>query len=144
MLKKGKKRDAFTLLEVIIAVVLISIVIMALLQMYSNNTHIFSSLKKQTTINQYGSLLLANKNYGYEDKKISLDTLVETFDLRDELRQELKGYQVNISYVELDRIDLSEQVNDEQQTQSQTMVIEVGKTLMQTKESSLALIRLKI
>lgn len=147
MTKGIKNKNAFTLIEVMVAVMIISVVIIALIQMYANNTHIFISLKKQTKTNQYSSFLIGNEKYGFEDKSISMDDLVDDFDLRDELRRKLKNIKLNVVYKEVDRIDLSEsesESEDIQNTQSPTMVLEVGKTILQTDIFSSSLTRFRI
>ena len=82
---KSYKRG-FTLIEVMVAVMIISIVIMGLLQMYSNNTHIFSAIKKQIKTNQYVSFLVSSDDYGFENKDIYLYDLVKDFDFESDLK----------------------------------------------------------
>ena len=137
-------KKAFTLIEVMVAVMIISVVIMALIQMYANNTHIFSSMKKQTQINQYSSLLISNDNYGFEDKNINLNDLVNDFDLENTLRRELKDRKVKVIYTELETIDISEQENDEDSEVSSSLGLEIGKSILQTENSSTALMRFRI
>ena len=144
MAKRDLTKDAFTLIEVMVAVMIISVVIMALIQMYANNTHIFSSMKKQTKINQYSSLLISNDNYGFENKNIDLHDLVDDFDLEYKLRRELKGTKAKILYQELETLDMSEQDSDEEIEASSGMVLEIGKSIIQTQESSTALLRFRI
>lgn len=144
---KGLK-NAFTLIEVIVAVMIISIVIMALIQMYANNTHIFSSLKQQTKINQYSSLLIENDEYGFENKTIRINDLVNEFDLQDDLRRELKNIKAEIIYKELQLIDMSEQNSNEETEKdievNSNMIIEIGQSIIKTDKSSTALMRLRV
>ena len=137
-------RKGFTLIEVMVAVMIISVVIMALLQMFANNTHIFSSLKKQTKANQYASLLIANDKYGFQNDDVYIYDLVSDFDLENDLRRELKSIKAKIIYQELDTIELGG-LNDEQETEtSSNLVMEFGNTILKTESSSTALVRLKI
>ena len=142
------KKNAFTLIEVMIAVVIISVVIMALLEMFANNTHTFLSLKKQTNANQYSSLLIANKQYGFEDKDIHFDDLIADFRVDDDLRRELKEIKVNIIYQELELIKMNEQEAEQEEgeeiQQMPTITFEVGKSVLKTKDSSVALYRLRV
>lgn len=131
-------RRAFTLIEVIIAVIIISIVIMALLTMYANNTHILSSLKAEAKSSAYLSTLLYNENYGFEDKEKYMNDLLYDFNLDDDLRRELKNIKVEIMYQELDTIDMRDE------NKSSAIVFEVGKTILKTSQSSNALFRLRI
>ena len=137
-------RRAFTLIEVMVSVMIISIVIMALLQMHANNTHIFSAVKKQIKTNQYISLLIANKDYGFKDKDIYLYDLIQYFEVEDELRRELKSKKVAIIYQKLESIDLSEDMNDTQDNSNTGIVLEIGKSVLQSKDESSAVMRLRI
>ncbi len=145
------KRDAFTLLEVMIAVVIISVVIMALLQMFANNNYIFSSIDKKTDINQYTSFFVSNPKYGFEKESVYLDELVVMFNVEDELRRELKTIKAEILYQELDEIDMSDfDITDEEESDSyvdsyenqdsknvsSNMVFEIGKTILLVNEKN--------
>lgn len=140
-------KSAFTLIEVMVAVMIISVVIMALIQMYSNNTHIFSAYKKQINTNQYLSLLISNEDYGYENNTLYLDDLVTEFDLDDELRRELKEKKVRLSYQELRRIDMSER-DDENSNETakgdSDIVLVIGKSILRTEDSSSFLVRIQL
>lgn len=91
-------RGGFTLLEVMIAVMILSVVIMALVQMYANGAHIFKTVTAKREINQYISLLAANQKYGFESSSFSLDRLVEDFEIEDGLRRELKNVKVKLLF----------------------------------------------
>lgn len=137
-------RRAFTLIEVMVSVMIISVVIMALLQMNANNTHIFSATKKQLKTNQYISLLIGNKDYGFEDKSIYLDDLIRDFELEDDLRRELKSTNVAILYQELESIDLSDDKNNTQKSSNSGIVLEIGKSVLKAKDDSSSIMRLRI
>ena len=152
-----KARDGFTLIEVIISVVIISTVIMALLQMYANNIHIFSTLNKKTEINQYSSFFISNADIGLESDTITLYDLVEDFDLENDLRRELKNIKAEVIYQEIETIDMSdydgskdideddsaEDVENKEKSNS-AMVFEIGKSILKVKESSVSLLRLNL
>jgi len=148
MAKRTLSKNAFTLIEVMVAVMIISVVIMALIQMYANNTHIFSSMKKQTKTNQYSSLLISNDDYGFKDKSINLNDLVSDFDLENSLRRKLKERKVKVIYKELEIIDMSEQESeqesDDESEVSSSLALEIGKSILQTEDSSTALLRFRI
>ena len=148
-------RNAFTLIEVMIAVVIISVVIATLLQMRGNSTHIFIDLGKKLKVNQYTSFFASNENYGFENKNISLDELLSEFDLEDDLRRKLKSTNVEVIYQELSIIDMSEfdvgekpkdefNENTQQNSEVSQMIFEVGKTILKTKDSSTAILRLRL
>jgi prepilin-type N-terminal cleavage/methylation domain-containing protein len=140
---KSYKRG-FTLIEVMVAVMIISIVIMGLLQMYSNNTHIFSAIKKQIKTNQYVSFLVSSDDYGFENKDIYLYDLVKDFDFESDLKRELKAIKAKVIYEEIETIDLSEDSNESQNAGSSAVVLEIGRTVLQSDEFSTAFMRLKI
>ena len=144
MLKKPAFKEAFTLIEVMVAVMIISVVIMALIQMYANNTHIFLSLKKQTKVNQYASLLIANEKYGWESDETNLYELIDGFSVEDDLRRELKNIKVKLLYQELQTLDMSEEDVYEEGAENSGVVFEIGKSIIKSTDSSTAMIRFKI
>jgi len=147
-------RKGFTLIEVMISVVIISSVIVALLEMYSNNTHIFSVIDKKVKINQYATFFLANHEVGFEKDEVWLIDLVDGFDLEEDLRRKLKNIKAKILYQKLETIDLADfeedttQEDGEEETQDKevksTMVFEVGKTILQAQQSSVGYLRLQL
>jgi len=134
-------RKAFTLLEVMVAVLIISIVIMALLQMRGHSAHIFISLTKKLETNRYLSFLVSNDAYGFEQDSITADNLVNGFDIDRDLRQNLKKIKVDLTYQELDSIDLAE--HDDENLNS-AMIFEIGKTILKTDKSSVSLPRIRL
>jgi prepilin-type N-terminal cleavage/methylation domain-containing protein len=155
--KKSSAKSAFTLIEVMIAVVIISTVIMALIQMYANNIHIFSSLKAKTDITQYGSSLLENPEIGFEKKETNLYALLDGFDVADDLRHHIKDVKVKVVYQEFQTIDLSEFNGDEEQnnttedgsipTEEQTgtnMLLEIGKTTLKFDDGATSIMRIQL
>lgn len=154
-----KGRDAFTLIEVMVSVVIISTVIMALLELFANNSHIFSTLEKQNKSNQYLSFMLNNEDYGFIDDKITLYDLVEDFDLENDLRRELKDVKIELVYQELDSIDMSDYdpnedednpINDEEinpndkEQGSSNLIFEIGQSVLKFEDSSAALLRIRL
>lgn len=134
-------RKAFTLLEVMVAVLIISIVIMALLQMRGHSAHIFSALNQKQEINQYLSFLVSSKDYGFEKDTITAESLVKEFDLDRNLRQNLKNIKINLIYQELASIDLDE---SDDENLSLGMIFETGKTILKTDRSSVSLPRIRL
>ena len=135
MAKQGlPQRDGFTLIEVMVSVMIISVVIMALIKMYANNTHIYTTLKLQTDTNQYSSFLISNDNYGFENSEVRLNDLLGEFDLNDDLRRKLKMIKVKLTYQEL------QQIEDDEDTSS--VILTIGKTTIKTQNSSTSFLRL--
>ena len=79
-------RKAFTLLEVMVAVVIISVVIAALIQMMGNSSNLFSKVKTESSFGQYTSFLIASPDYGFEDKSVTFDKFTDEFELDSQLR----------------------------------------------------------
>ncbi|MEA2100519.1 MAG: prepilin-type N-terminal cleavage/methylation domain-containing protein [Campylobacterota bacterium] len=154
----NKGRYAFTLIEVMVAVVIISTVIMALLTMSGNNTHLFSSFKNQIKINQYASFFISNTDYGLENEDVTLDKLVSEFDLETDLRRELKSIKVDVNYQVIEQIDMSEfeesddeieekyddSMEEEEENVNSSLIIEIGKTVLRVHDSSVSLLRIQV
>jgi len=156
MPKRTSFKSAFTLIEVMIAVMIISIVIAALLEMQGNTNFKFIQIKKMMHTSQYNSFLLShNGNYGFEDEKLDMKRLVDNFDLESDLRRQLKALKVEIIYEELSTIDTSEFEDGgaeedengeeiEQQNSSTGIIFEIGKSILKTKEFDTHLIRVRV
>lgn len=142
------KREGFTLIEVMVSVMIISVVVTAFLQLQSTNTVTFERLQKMQRTLQYISLLQGSK-YGYENDTLTLDRAVERFDLDDDLRRELKAIQADILYERLDRIDTAEfedsfGENNQSEGGSSPLVIEIGRTVLQLSNESISIMRIRI
>lgn len=125
------QRGAFTLLEVMVAVMIVSVVIVALLEMQGNSGHIFLTLAEKKRVNTYASLLLGS-TYGYEKSRISLDELVSEFEVEDTLRRELQREHVALSY------------KTTAPTQgAETLPFEIGETSMRFADTSVRLLRIR-
>jgi len=144
MNKRVHSHHAFTLIEVMIAVMIISLVIAALIQMFANNTHVFLAYKNQIDTNQYTSFLIGNDKYGEEKKSTNMFELVREFDIDDDLRKELKSMKVDVDYVELKRINLSESESESGIEISSDMALEIGKSNLQKQDGSALLYRFKL
>ncbi len=139
-----KSKKAFTLMEVMVAVIIISVVIMALLEMQGNNSHMFTRFSSQIKITQYSSFLISNKDYGFEKDSVYLDDLLSEFRVEDDLRRELKEIKAEIVYEELDRIDMSESDEDDEGESNSSIIFEIGKTILNVNDQSTVVMRFKI
>jgi prepilin-type N-terminal cleavage/methylation domain-containing protein len=148
-------KKGFTLIEVMISVMIVSVVIASLLQMNANNVNIFKNLKSQSKTDQYLTFLIDNQKYGFNnDENIPLYRLLEDFDLDDDFRRELKKQEITIKYQELDSIDFSEFEaqedvtqdldDDEKEKVNSSFVFEVGKSIIKHKNSSVSILRIKV
>lgn len=96
-----KMKKSFSLIEILIAVALISVVIVALIKMGQNNLFLLEKFKTISTNNDYSSLAF----YGIDenkttDKNIYLDEVVDFKD--DDLRKELKEIKVIVKNEKLE------------------------------------------
>ena len=139
-----KFKYAFTLIEVMVSVMIISVVIMAMIKMYGDNTHMFKSLKKQTKSNEYASFILSNDKYGFEDKTVSLYDLVDDFNFEDDLRRKLKNIKVKLIYQGLNTVSLGEEQTEDEEPDNLSVSFEIGKSVIKTQDFSMALMRIKI
>lgn len=155
-----KQTNGFTLIEVLVAVMIIAVVIGALLQLFATNSHAFSSIHQKILQTNKTTLLLGNKVYGYEDKKINLAELVKDFNIDDDLRRLLKKEKVEIIYTEITSIDfdaaaeaLAEEQDNESTPEDETLVsdtaeatnaLEVGRTTLKIGGQSSSYLRVKL
>ena len=136
-----------------VAVVIISVVIMALIELIANNSHNFSTLSKKEQNNQYLSFFGSPSRYGFADKHITLYDLVKDFELESDLRRDLKAIKVDVIYQEIDSIDMDDYSVDEQEESeveedqenrtNSSMAFEIGKTILKIDNSSVSILRIK-
>lgn len=138
-------RKAFTLVEVLIAAVLVSIAVIGLLQSSQNNLLLIDFAKKKKATNEIFSLILLNENEEWDKSDKDLYEFVkDKFDIKnDDLKTYLKNQKVLYTQEEANLIDLSEAYADEllelentnlQQIQELLPKIQVDKVLISSKE----------
>ena len=136
--------DAFTLIEVMVAVMIVSVVIAALLQMRGETTHKFFGIKKMMQTNQYNSFLIGQGDkYGFEKSSMNLNRLVENFDLESDLRRELKSQKVSLLYEKLKSVDTSEYDGENSEKSSSGTVFEIGKSTIEADDFRVNMIRVR-
>jgi len=135
----------FTLIEVMVAVMIVSVVIAALLQMQGNTSHKLIELKKTLKTNQFNSFLISSDNkYGFESSNTDLYRLSGEFDMESDLRRKLKAMKIKVSYEKKDVLDSNDFSDDEEDATVTGIVLEIGKTHLQNKNFSLSLMRIKL
>jgi len=152
-----KSSRGFTLLEVLIAVMIIAVVIGSLLQLFSNNTTTFASIHQKIQHTNTTTLLLGNVHYGYENDKTDLAELVKDFTVDDDLRRQLKNIKVEILYKEVTRIDFGEVAEAfaeaETTDQGEALVkeaseasnaLEIGRTTLKIGDQASSFLRVKL
>jgi prepilin-type N-terminal cleavage/methylation domain-containing protein len=147
----------FTLLEVLVAVMIIAVVIGSLIQLFANNSNTFASVPQRILQTNTASLLLGNTSYGYQKDKTDLAELVKDFKIDDDLRRKLKEIKAEIIYSEITTIDFgdaSESIAKEasSETGGETLikqaadvsnVLEIGRTTLKIKDQSSSFVRIK-
>jgi len=103
-------RGAFTLIEVLVATVIASIAGMALLQMNSNNMHLFKQIQYRSSNSEPISLIALHGDKKYNKTTKSLyDILGKTYDIKnDDLRKYLKDYRVDYTEILIETIKFDE------------------------------------
>lgn len=155
-----KRSHGFTLIEVLVAVMIIAVVIGALMQLFANNTHTFSTVDQKILQSNKTTLLLGNAVYGYENKKTDLAELVKDFNIDDDLRRLLKKEKVEVIYTETATIDfgeaaeaLAEADNGQDNSSDETIVtettaaasaLEIGRTTLKIGTQSSSFLRVKL
>ncbi len=124
-LKTRKMRAAFTLIEVLIATIIASIAGMALLQMSSNNMHLFKQIQYRSSNSEMLSLIALHndKKYNRTSKEL-FDLLDNTYDIQnDDFRKYLKEIKIeyNEKLVELITFGASETSTQESEVAEQEM-----------------------
>ena len=145
-------RKGFTLLEVMISIMIISLVIGVLLQLYSNNTRLFNSMRGHSELCMRSSLLIGNDTYGYENKTVNLAELVRDFEINDDLRQKLKKYKAKITYTQVKELSQESKkidkavdpylVDSTEGLKERSM--EIGRSSFEMDEFQTAYLRLKL
>ncbi|MDQ7066912.1 MAG: prepilin-type N-terminal cleavage/methylation domain-containing protein [Sulfurimonas sp.] len=120
------KRNAFTLIEIMVAVMIVSVVIGALFTMRGNTANKFFNIKEMLQKTQYSSFLVATDNkYGFDGSNIDMQRLVDDFKVQSDLRPPLSA-KVKLKYEPMQIIDTSEFDSDEQNS-STGLIFEIGK-----------------
>jgi len=135
--------------------VIISVVILALLEMRGNSGFMFAKHTNSLKVNQYASFFISNNDYGFNKENVHMDDLVSDFKVTDELRRKLKEVKVEVVYQQLERFsdasDNNESSEDYIEGEGNNVALEIGKTILKVYDKELldgrastALIRLRI
>lgn len=113
MLKKSEK-DAFSLMEVIISVVILSVAMIALLQIKSENIHMVSksddrvknsdyilmAINFDEPINEKNETIYIDKKFNYSNEKIRTELDSVKIEIKDE-KEELKSIKTDINSINI-------------------------------------------
>ena len=148
--------DGFTLIEVLVAVMIIVVVIGSMLQLFSSNSRFFATMEEKAVGAYHASLLVGTTDVGFENKKVALDTLLLDFKVDDSLRRTLKQIKVDVEYTELmllDGADFSDAMEEESAQMGESAevadkaaetAIEIGRTSFTLNGRTTSFIRLKL
>ena len=139
------KHKGFTLLEVLVAVMLLVVVITALLRVQADTTQGFLHLAKKRQTIGYATLLQGG-SYGFVKEHVTLDRLIEGFDVDDALRTELKQKRMDISYQReytLDDAPPQEQAQEEQDKDA-ALAVELGLMNISIDANGYSFVRIRL
>lgn len=104
------KKKAFTLIEVIVSVIIVSIVVMGAMQLQEQNSDMVTYLLKRGNSELDNSLFLSKEVVKYsKDKKSAYDLLIDKFSIKDfESRDILKKIEKKIDTTEPKPIPVGE------------------------------------
>jgi prepilin-type N-terminal cleavage/methylation domain-containing protein len=108
------KKNAFTLIEVIVSVIIVGVVVMGILQVQSQNTDMAQYLLKRANSELDNALFLTKKAQRYSnDKKSAYDLLIDEFSIKDfESRDVLKKLEKTINVTEAQPIPVGMDENE--------------------------------
>jgi biopolymer transport protein ExbD len=95
------KKDAISLIEVLISIMLISVVVVSLLQIKENNLYFLTKTKDMAKYNSYVSMVALDIN---KDGNIYLDKKVDFKD--DDIRRQLKEIKIKVKNKDFDNLQL--------------------------------------
>jgi prepilin-type N-terminal cleavage/methylation domain-containing protein len=107
---------AFTLIEILVAVVIISVVGLSLLKINANHTNLFKFSIDRIDVNRFASIYLNHYDESLEMREYSiLEVLKSSYPeiTNDELRRYLDEIKVSIKKEEIERIKLFEEDDSE-------------------------------
>lgn len=120
-------RKAFTLIEVMVAVMIVSVVIGAIISLRGNASNLLMQIKKDEKSLQYASFLPWSKENGIDSARTNLYRLSEGVDMDDDLRRKLKAIPIKIEYKKVHSYDMDD------------VTFEIGETSLKSKDFQISL-----
>ena len=131
-------RSAFTLIEVMVSVVIISFVSVGLFGLQNNTTHNLELIKKQRHLALVASPLLVREDINLHNKTRTLyDFLKERYNLRyDTMIEALKNTTLTYTQEEFAFISLDEEVENTVGMQAPKVGLKISKIVVKSTTSS--------
>lgn len=131
-------RSAFTLIEVMVSVVIISFVAVGLFGLQNNTTHNLELIKKQRHLALVASPLLVREDINLHNKTRTLyDFLKERYNLRyDTMIEALKNTTLTYTQEEFAFISLDEEIEDTVGMQAPKVGLKISKIVVKSATSS--------
>ncbi len=109
----SKQKEGFTLIEVLMAVIIVTIVVMGAMELQGKNQDMAEYIGKRGKSELSNSLFLTTKTYRYDkDEKDAYELLREEFDIKDdESREALKHIIKHINITEEEEMPVSIEEN---------------------------------
>ncbi len=123
-------RRGFTLIEVMVAVMIVSVVIGATISLRGDAGNRLVHIKQNEKSLQYATFLLWSKENGVDASKTNLYRLSEGIDMDDTLRRELKAIAIEIQYKKAHSYDMGD------------ALFEFGTTTLRNKDFQISLERI--
>ncbi len=142
-------RSAFTLMEVMVAVLIISVTLGAMLKITHNADFIYERGKNRSELLPRASLAFSNPLEEHPSENIDIKSIAESFGVKDDkILNILKRVEPKLESELYSQIDLSEMDDEEgsdETTQSQSLSINIYRLVYKEKDgSSASIFRLKL
>ncbi len=131
-------KNAFTLIEVMVAVMIVTVVIAALIKVQSDSSYLFQKLKNGEKSQKYITLIM-HSDYDLKQEHFTLDKTVGRFDIDDDLRRRLRNITIKLQYKKLQTIDLAKEEDNGSATGQN---LQIGKIIVKLLGKKYAYIRI--
>jgi prepilin-type N-terminal cleavage/methylation domain-containing protein len=134
-------RKAFSLMEIMIAVIIISVVGLALLQVNSNSNNLYTIIFDRTKENQIATVGFVEFSDETDKKEqIVYEALKERYEIdNDDIMQDLKEYKIYTAQTLVNSISFSDEENseeDEENSKSKKFTIDIYSINTKVNENS--------
>lgn len=125
-------RQAFTLIEVMVAVMIVSVVIAGIITLRGNSSTLLMHMQKEAKEMQYASFLPFSQEDGLQTAKTNLYRLSKEIDMDDDIRRKLKNTPVAIKYNKIRSYDTGD------------VTLEIGETRLKSTNFQISLKRITL